>query len=318
MSRLRSLLRWAARRFTPIALVGTLTGIAIALWSQRAAIAAFEWTLAPAVLAASVALFAVAPLVQGVCFWLVLRQLRIRSGLAPALLVWTRSFLVRYAPTGALAFALRIRERGRLSATTSEVWTATAYEQFVALLAGAVACALFFLAAPGHRVPGLALAIALAVVAVAVAFRPRFLGVRVQRLLARRGVEVPALLRGRGLAAVAALSTLAWLATGAAAWILVRALAGGSEPSFFWLAGGYALAWLLALLVPVLPGGLGLREGTLVAFLAPTYGVGVATALALALRFASTLGEFTAIAAVEGANQALAGARRSTRARPTG
>jgi glycosyltransferase 2 family protein len=84
----------------------------------------------------------------------------------------------------------------------------------------------------------------------------------------------------------------------------VRALSGGADPNFFWLTAAYAFAWLLGFLVPFLPGGLGLREGTLVAFLAPTYGVGVATTLALALRLANTLGEFAAIGAVEAGHQA--------------
>jgi uncharacterized membrane protein YbhN (UPF0104 family) len=303
VTRARALAAWAARRFAPIAVVATIVGVAIALWGQREAIARFDWTLSPGVLAGSIALFALAPVLQGVCFWLILRRLGVPSRLGPALLVWTRSFLVRYAPTGALAFALRVRERGRIAASTPEVWTATAYEQLVALLSGAVACALFFLAAPGHRVPALALAVCALVVAVAVAVRPRFLGERVQRLLARRSLEVPALLRGRALAAVSGLNALGWVATGAAAWLLVRALSGEADPNFFSLTAAYAFAWLLGFLVPFLPGGLGLREATLVALLAPRYGVGVATTLALALRFANTLGEFAAIAAVEAGNQ---------------
>jgi hypothetical protein len=215
--RLRPLAAWAAKRFTAIALVGTVVGVAIALWGQRDAIAGFDWTISPAILAVSIALFAVAPVLQGFCFWLILRRLRVPSALGPALVVWTRSFLVRYAPTGALAFALRVRERARISATSAEVWTASAYEQLTALLSGAVACALFFLAAPEHRVPGLALGICLLVVAFAVAVRPGFFGKRVQLLLAGRGIEAPTLLRGRGVAAVSALNALGWIATGTAA-----------------------------------------------------------------------------------------------------
>ena len=56
---------------------------------------------------------------------------------------------------------------------------------------------------------------------------------------------------------------------------------------------------MLGFLVPLLPGGLGLREGTLIAFLAGPFGAGVATALALALRLVNTLGEFVAIGGTE-------------------
>jgi uncharacterized membrane protein YbhN (UPF0104 family) len=84
-------------------------------------------------------------------------------------------------------------------------------------------------------------------------------------------------------------------------WVLVVALSepGTPRPNAFWLLGAYSFAWMLGFVVPLLPGGLGLREGTLAAFLAARFGAGVATALALALRLVNTAGEFLAIAAVE-------------------
>jgi uncharacterized membrane protein YbhN (UPF0104 family) len=51
--------------------------------------------------------------------------------------------------------------------------------------------------------------------------------------------------------------------------------------------------------VPLLPGGLGLRDGTLATFLATRVGTGPATALAIALRLANTLGELVAIGVTE-------------------
>ena len=61
----------------------------------------------------------------------------------------------------------------------------------------------------------------------------------------------------------------------------------------------------------MLPGGLSLRDGTLIAFLATTMGVGAATAIAIALRLANTLGEFLAIGMVELTYRAI------VRSRPT-
>jgi uncharacterized membrane protein YbhN (UPF0104 family) len=58
--------------------------------------------------------------------------------------------------------------------------------------------------------------------------------------------------------------------------------------------------------VPLLPGGLGLRDGTLIAFLAGPFGAGAATALAVGLRLANTLGEFLAIAVAEALHQLVA------------
>jgi hypothetical protein len=59
-------------------------------------------------------------------------------------------------------------------------------------------------------------------------------------------------------------------------------------------------------LVPLAPGGLGLRDGSLVLSLAATVGMGVATALALALRLVSFAGELVAAAVLELAALAIA------------
>jgi uncharacterized membrane protein YbhN (UPF0104 family) len=297
---MRRLLAAASKHFKWIALVGTVVGISLALWNQRTAIADFDWRISWSALTLSIVLFALAPVVQGVSFWMILRFLGVRSRLDEALLIWVRSFLLRYAPSGALAVVIRVRERERLGATKAHVLTATVYEQFAALVSCAVASVLAFGIAPGGIPKLVALAAAIALV-LSVAVRPRFLGLRLQALLARRGVEVPAILRGRRLTAVVALNVVAWTATGAAVWVLVVALSeeGSPRPNLFWLLGVYAFSVLAGTILPVMPGGLGIREGTLAALLASRFGAGVATGLALALRLVNTLGEFLAIAAVE-------------------
>ena len=298
MTRLRELAAVFGRHFKPIAGVATVVGIAIALATQREAIAAFDWRLSWRAFLASVLLFALAPVIQGFSFWLILRLLGVRSRLDEALVIWMRSFLLRYAPTGALAFVIRIRERERLGGSSAQVWTASGYEQLVALGSGAVACLAAFAFARAWP-PFLALALSLIAIAAAVAVRPRFLGGVVQKFLASRGLDVPTLLRGRDVALVIAINAVGWLATGAATWTLIDALVEGETPALAWLIGVYAFAWMLGFVVPLLPGGLGLREGTLVVFLATRFGVGVATALVLALRLANTLGEFAAIGLTE-------------------
>ena len=310
---MRSTLGWLNDRFKWIALVATVAGLALALWSQRGALAAFDWELAPGAFALSVVLFAVAPMLQAASFWLILRFLAQPSRFDEAVVLWMRSFLVRYAPSGALAVVLRVRHRDRLGATRSLVLTATAYEQLVALVSGAVAGWAAFTIAPG-RVPRLVLVAGIVAVAIAVLARPRFFGERIRLLLLRRGVDVPVLMRGRTLAVVIALNAVGWIVTGLAAWLLVRALTD-EPPNPFWLLGAYAFAWLLGFIVPLLPGGLGLREATLVAFLAVPFDAGVATALALALRFANTLGELVAIGGVEAAYRARASSAIHARVR---
>jgi uncharacterized membrane protein YbhN (UPF0104 family) len=298
IDRARPLLAFAGRYFKPLAAVATIVGLTVALWRQREAIAEFDWTLSPAATTGAVLLFAVAPVVQGVSFWLILRTLGVPSRLDDALLVWMRSFLLRYAPSGALAFVVRVRERERLRATRAHVLTATGYEQLVVLVAGAVVCLSAF-ALTGAWPPLAAIGIAAVAAGIAVAARPSFLGTWLQRQARARGIDVPALMRGRFVLAVVLLNAVAWLATGAATWLLTDALASDETPGLAWLVGVYSFAWVLGLVVPILPGGLGLRDATLAAFLATAFGAGVAAALALALRLANTLGELVAIGAVE-------------------
>jgi uncharacterized membrane protein YbhN (UPF0104 family) len=304
---------WLSRNYRRIAVVGTVGGIAIALWSQRDAIADFDWTLAWGAFAGSVVLFALAPLVQSVSFLVTLRLLGLTGRPDDVVAVWIRSYLLRYAPSGALALVVRVRERERLGGEREQVLAATAYEQLAALVAGALVAVAAFGIAPGAT-PRLALVAAAVALCIAIALRPTFLGRPIQRLLRRRGIDLPTLLRGRHLAVVVVVNAIGWLATGAGAWLLVASLSEGEEPGFFWLLGVYALSWLLGFVVPILPGGLGLRDATMVAFLSAVYPAGVATALVLAVRLASTAGELLAIGVVEAA---YAVRRAAARRRPS-
>lgn len=275
-----------------------MIGIAIALSSQWEAIAQFEWRIAPGIFALSVALFAVAPILQGISYWLLLRRLGLPSSFAEALLIWMRSFLVRYAPSGALVIVIRVRERERMSATARDIYTSTAYEQLVALIAGAVACLGAF-AAAGVRPPVLAIVISAAVLILGVAVRPRFFRHWGTRLLDWRGIDPGPLLRGRHLIAAVVFNVPGWLATGFGTWLLLRALSTEETPGIAWVTGVYAFSWMIGFLVPLLPGGLGLREATFVALIGKSVGIGPATALALAVRLIATIGEFVAIGLVE-------------------
>jgi uncharacterized membrane protein YbhN (UPF0104 family) len=296
---IKAFLSWFGRWFKWVALLATVGGIALALFSQWTAIRAFDWSLSWRLFLVSVLAFTVAPLVQGLSFFLLLRWLGLETRCGDALLIWSRSFLLRYAPSGALAIVIRVRERERLAATKQEVYLATAYEQLMVLAAGSIASVAAFLAS-GGRPPWLALGILVPALAAAVAIRPHFFGNWLRRLAHAKGIAVPPLLHSRYLAIAIALNTFGWLATGLATYVLVHALAPHSGLSFAWLTGSYALAWLIGLILPALPGGLGARDGMLIALLSARVSAGVASALAIALRLANTAGEFVAMGLIEG------------------
>jgi dolichol-phosphate mannosyltransferase len=278
------------------ALVGA-GGLAAAAYGQRDALATLPWTDRPAAIGAAVALFALAPLLQALTFLLGLRRLGVDAHTGAVLRLWSRSFLLRYEPSGVLGFAYRVRERDRLGASAPQMLTVTGYEQLAAVAAGAVAAVAGFVVA-GVRPPWPACVLLAAVLAVAVGLRPAFLGRRLVAALEVRGLRTAGLLPGRTLAALIAIDLAGWVATGAGAVLLAGALGIGGLGTGL-LVGAFALSWLLGVLVPLAPGGLGLRDGAFIVGVGVAIGAGPATALAVALRAVSLGGELLAAAAVE-------------------
>jgi len=296
-------------RFFPwIALVLVLVGIVLAVRGQWPAISTLDWGSTWRVLLVAATAFAAAPLAQAVSFWMILRLLGARPPFSEAMVIWAHSYILRYAPSGAIAVVYRVRERERLGATRDQILTAEAYEHLAALAAGAAALLLAF-AALASWPPLLGLAVAVPVLAVAVAVRPKFAGRLAQRLLRRAHIEAP-LMRGRHLTAVAALDLVAWIGTGAGVLVLANGLTDEPSPGLMWAIATYAVGYLIGFIVPFLPGGLGAREGALVAVLFPRYGLGPATALSLTLRLAVTLGELFTVALIVGAHRLTRGTRR--------
>jgi dolichol-phosphate mannosyltransferase len=304
---------WISRRIRPLVAATAILGLAWAGWSQREAIASFDWSIDHGLLVLAVALFAVAPLLQGLTFALGLRRIGAGGSAGALARMWARSFLLRYEPSGVVGFAYRVTARERVGASTAQVMTVTGYEQLAVVVAGAAAAMAGFLAAGVHP-PVLAVVLfagaLVAVVAAGVGGSNS--GGWLHDRLQARGIETAGPLRGRTLALMVALDAAGWVATGLGAWALARALGVTAGLDAFLLLGAFALSWLLGVLVPLAPGGLGLREGSLILSLGAAVGAGPATALALALRLVSFAGELVAIAVAE--LTALALARRTTRA----
>jgi len=110
--------------------------------------------------------------------------------------------------------------------------------------------------------------------------------------LARRG-GLPVALRGRDVAEPVGWLAMTWLAYGAALFVLVRPLASdtGAGTLFVVSAGGFALAWVVGVLVVPAPAGLGPREVVLYLALLPVAGAAGATSVAIVVRVAHTLSD---------------------------
>lgn len=215
-SRVRAAWAWLNRWFPWLALVGVVVGLTLAVRGQWEAITELEWAGAWPILVASAGLFAAAPLAQASTSWIILRLLGAPAPFGETMRIWADSYVLRYAPSGALAVVYRVRERERVHATREQILVSEAYENL------GPATGLGFLA-------------------------------------------------------------------------LLNGLSDDPSPGLRWAVATYAVAYLIGFIVPFLPGGLGAREGTLVAVLAPRYDFGAATGIALATRLAVTLGEAIAV-----------------------
>jgi hypothetical protein len=132
----------------------------------------------------------------------------------------------------------------------------------------------------------------LAVPVLLVGLHPRVLNPVIDRLLRlahRPPQEVPLTLRAIVVATLWAV--LYWLLSGAAVWLLAVRLGATDGRTFLLATGGFAFAWCAGFLVVLAPAGAGVREVVLVASLSPVLTVGQATAVALASRLLTTVGD---------------------------
>jgi hypothetical protein len=183
-----------------------------------------------------------------------------------------------------------------MPASAEQVLAAYAYEHVGSLAAGAAACLAIFGIAGGLP-PLLPLTIAVAALVHAFVARPGVAGRAAQAIARRFGLHVEIVLSGRAVADVFAVNLVGWFGTGTAVQILVLGLVEDA-PGFTWLVGAYTAGYLVGFVTSLAPGGIGAREGTLVALFTARWGVGVSTALSLAIRLANVVGELLAAAVV--------------------
>jgi uncharacterized membrane protein YbhN (UPF0104 family) len=109
------------------------------------------------------------------------------------------------------------------------------------------------------------------------------------RLIRQPPLEQP--LPWRALGQAFAWSTAGWLIYGVQIWLLFIDVGKDGPRTFLIAVGAYSLAYSLALLLVVFPGGIGPRELLLVAALAPLLAHGPALAVALATRLVTTVSD---------------------------
>lgn len=224
-------------------------------------------------------------------------------GTGVAVRAYLLSHLGKYVPGKAMVVLMRVALTAPFGARKATAALATFYETLAMMAAGAVAAVVGFAVGPGPT-QGLALAASagLAALLLAVVAPPVF--PRVSKLLTMPFPNVgpdalPALsyrLLGLGLL----WSLAGWVLLGLSQVAVVRAVSPTGVAPEHWpvVIAGVALATVAGFVVAVLPGGFGVREGVIMATLAPAVGQDLAVVAALALRLTWVLAEVVAGAAL--------------------
>jgi hypothetical protein len=294
-ARARAVLGSTALRIGFVVVAVALGGYAVAdEWTQvRAGFA----DLGPAALAGALGLSLLGLLCSMAQWRSLLTAAGSRVALAPAARIFFVGQVGKYLP-GAVWPVLAQMELGqaqrvprRRSATVALI------TMLVSLAAGLAVAALCILGSLSRSVTaGYGWAF-LAVPVLLVGLHPRVLNPALDRLLrlARRPAqEVP--LTGRAVGGATVWAVLCWVFYGLSVWLLAVRLGAPEGRTLLLAIGGFAFAWCAGFLVVLAPAGAGVREVVLVASLSPVLSVGKATAVALASRLLTTVGDLLAAA----------------------
>jgi uncharacterized membrane protein YbhN (UPF0104 family) len=253
----------------------------------------------PAWIALAIVLYLVGLCACGAYFRAVLQASASPVRAFPAIRAYLISHLGKYVPGKAMVVLMRVglvTSNGVLATTAA---FATFYETLVMMAAGGLVATAGFLIVPIERwamVLGLLLALALLIVVEPNVF-PRLSKFVV---LPFGGVDSQTLPRfTHGLLAKGLLWTcVAWILLGLSQVAVIRALTPSGVVVELWplVIASVALAMVAGFAVPLLPGGLGVREGMLMATLEPAVGRETAILAALALRLTWVLAELIAAA----------------------
>ena len=211
---------------------------------------------------------------------------------AAAAQVYTTSELVRYLPGGVLHFAARYRYATKLGVTPAVVVATTAIDLALRLASGLAVFALsipFWPDAPRSY----SLLTAIALPALLVGSHPRVLGTLIAKAERKLGkVEHPLVLPYAVLVRALVWYTLGWFARGAVTWIIAWSIIGAAPSTWVPILGATGLSWVVGVLTPFAPGGLGTREAAGAALLRQYFPLETGLAIMIVVRLATTLTEF--------------------------
>lgn len=289
------------------ALLASLAFIAALVASQWQALQAFEWTVRPVWLAASVAGLLAAWLLELSVWRFLLASLGGHLRWRRAAQVWFLSNIVRYIPGNIWQFLGMAELAADDGVSRLTTFASIALHQALSTAVGLVLAALYFaVAGKGALLDAVRPFLWLVPLGLLLC-HPRLLEWTLNqllRILKRPPVRVTLTWGQIGAILLGYLGV--WLVMGSAFALLAAAFTPVSSEQFAALIATWAAAYVIGYLSLLTPSGLGVREGVMVLLLAPLFAAPLPTIIALAARLWMIVGELI------GAGASLLGRSRST------
>jgi glycosyltransferase 2 family protein len=274
------------RRVLTIVLVG-LTVIFIALFvaTQWSRLPSIRWRFEPGWLAVCVLALALFNAVQAQLWLWILRALGGRLGTARGWVIWSVTLLARYVPTNLALVVGRVAMAEREGVSKRVSMASTVYQIGIALTGASAVGAYFVIALPQLQAqPARFAALAIPVLGL-IGLHPRIFHPLADYVLRRLGREaLPLSLPFATVVVLTLVGGVSFAIAGVGVYAFAQAIHGVAPGDAPTAIGAYSVGFAASVMTVVLPGGLGAREGVMVAALSPIMPLTVAAAVAVAVR----------------------------------
>ncbi|HYH57724.1 MAG TPA: lysylphosphatidylglycerol synthase domain-containing protein [Thermoleophilaceae bacterium] len=273
-----------------------LIGFIATQWGQ---LPDYDWEFRPGWLAASAVAVALFYAIQCEAWLAILRSLGEHLHPRAARAVWGKSLIARYVPTNALMVVGRVVMAERYGVTKRGCLASIVYELALAVVTAVMVGAYFVITLPRLEEQPARYAILVVIPLAFVVLHPRIFKRLADFALRKLGrAPLPATLPFGRVIQVALIYLAGWVTMGLAVVAFASALHPLATEDVAYAAAAYPVAFCAAVLVFVIPGGLGARDAALAVSLAAVLPGAVATAIAVAFRIFQTVVELLYVAVV--------------------
>ncbi|HKG17867.1 MAG TPA: lysylphosphatidylglycerol synthase domain-containing protein [Solirubrobacteraceae bacterium] len=273
--------KWAVLAIAVLAVV-FLVYTAARNWSRLPEI---EWRFEPVWLVGCVLALLVFQAIQAQMWVGILRALGGRLATARGWWIWSATMLARYIPTNLAMVVGRTAMAERDGVAKRVTMASTVYQLGVAFAGATAVGAYFVIELPGLQGTPVRFAALALPVAALVALDPRIFHRLADHALKRLGREpLPVSLPRSAVLLYTAVAAVSFVIAGVAVWAFTEAIHPIAADDIPTVIGAYSVGFAISVLTIVLPGGLGAREGAMVAALSPVMPVTVALAVSIAIR----------------------------------